>query len=154
MSWTEERVDQLKKLWAEGLSASQIARTMGGVTRNAVIGKVHRLGLSGRITTTRSDRPRYTPHPRPRPRQVVPVQDVMDDPEPAPGEFSTVLALNESICKWPLGNPGEEGFRFCGRKATDDAPYCLEHTRKAYQPSQPKRDRSRERERIRQFNVA
>ena len=143
MSWTDERVEQLKKLWAEGLSASQIARTMGGVTRNAVIGKVHRLGLSGRAVTTRSERPRYTSHARPRPsRPALPEPVVIDEPEPAPGEFSTVLSLNDRICKWPIGNPGEPGFRFCGHKAVDGTPYCADHARKAYQPSQPKRDRA------------
>jgi GcrA cell cycle regulator len=67
---------------------------------------------------------------------------MIDDPEPAPGEFSTVLALNDRICKWPIGNPGESGFRFCGRKADDGAPYCMDHARKAYQPASNKRDRA------------
>lgn len=147
MSWTDERVEQLKKLWADGLSASQIARVLGEVTRNAVIGKVHRLGLSGRASPARTERPRY-PKParrlvtsKPAAPEPVIVEEIESEPEP--GEWTTVLTLRERMCKWPIGNPGDETFRFCGRKAGDGVPYCAEHARKAYQPAHVKRDRMR-----------
>jgi GcrA cell cycle regulator len=145
MGWTDERVEQLKKLWAEGLSASQIARVLGEVTRNAVIGKVHRLGLSGRASPARIERPRY---PKPARRMVKPMlaEPVIiaePEPEPEPGEWTTVLTLRERMCKWPIGNPGDANFRFCGRKSADGASYCAEHSRKAYQPANVKRDRLR-----------
>lgn len=143
MSWTDERVEQLKKLWIEGLSASQIARVLGEVTRNAVIGKVHRLGLSGRVTPARPERPRYAKSPRRMLKPVLPPTPVFEEPEPEPGEWTTVMTLKERMCKWPIGNPGEESFRFCGRRAGDGMPYCNEHARKAYQPAHVKRDRLR-----------
>ncbi len=143
MGWTDERVEQLKKLWADGLSASQIARVLGDVTRNAVIGKVHRLGLSGRASPARSERPRYPKAPRRILRVPLPEPEIIEEPEPEPGERMTVLTLKERMCKWPIGNPGEDNFRFCGRRAGDGAPYCNDHARKAYQPAHVRRDRMR-----------
>ena len=146
MSWTDERVEQLKKLWTEGLSASQIARVLGEVTRNAVIGKVHRLGLSGRASPARIERPRYPKPQRRLIKAVMPEPIIIEEepePEPEPGEWTTVLTLKEHMCKWPIGNPGDSNFRFCGRKAGEGASYCNEHARKAYQPAHIKRDRMR-----------
>lgn len=145
MGWTDERVEQLKKLWAEGLSASQIARVLGDVTRNAVIGKVHRLGLSGRASPARVERPRFAKSPRrlAKPLLAEPVFIEEPEPEPEPGEWTTVLTLKERMCKWPIGNPGDMNFRFCARKAAEGHPYCAEHSRKAYQPAHVKRDRLR-----------
>ncbi len=152
MSWTDERVEVLKRLWSEGLSASQIAKELGGVTRNAVIGKVHRLGLSGRATPSRppsriirTARPR-TPILRPALRLAgaalppVPAPPISIDPEPMPnGEFATVLDLSEHICKWPIGDPGDVKFQFCGRKTKTGAPYCEAHARMAYNPPKKRR---------------
>jgi GcrA cell cycle regulator len=144
MGWTDERVEQLKKLWSEGLSASQIARVLGEVTRNAVIGKVHRLGLSGRASPTRSDRPRYPKAPRRMLRAILQEPVIIEEePEPEPGEWTTVLTLKERMCKWPIGNPGEPNFRFCGRRAGEGFPYCPDHARKAYQPAHVRRERLR-----------
>ncbi len=144
MGWTDERVEHLKKLWAEGLSASQIARVLGEVTRNAVIGKVHRLGLSGRATPARAERPRYAKSPRRMiAKPALAPLPVFEEPEPEPGEWTTVMTLKEHMCKWPIGNPGETNFRFCGRRSGDGASYCTEHARKAYQPAHLKRDRLR-----------
>jgi len=154
MAWTDDRVEILKKLWIEGLSASQIANEMGGVTRNAVIGKVHRLGLSGRATPSRPPRPRPKPAPArsrvaaaskpsagtapvaPRPEvQVAPIE-----PKRLPsGEFATVLTLTSKLCKWPIGDPAKPGFKFCGRVSDDKAPYCTEHAAQAYQPQTRRR---------------
>lgn len=146
MGWTEERVEQLKSLWTEGLSASQIARALGGVTRNAVIGKVHRLGLAGRATPTRSERPRLATTPRISLRvpHVPPPPVVEEDPLiMEDGHFATVLTINNAMCRWPIGDPAENEFHFCGRGPKSGSPYCEAHARKAYQPAQPRRDRHR-----------
>lgn len=144
MSWTEDRVDKLKKLWADGLSASQIARQLGEVTRNAVIGKVHRLGLSGRTTTSRVDRPRSIAIRRPpRPRLVVPEPEMVEERRLPSGDYATVMTVREGMCKWPIGDPSTEEFHFCGHSVDDNASYCVAHSRMAYQPSQPRRDRRR-----------
>ena len=151
MAWTEDRVEILTKLWAEGLSASQIALKLGGVTRNAVIGKVHRLGLSGRAkpsnpakkkarakttarkrqtrlpSAPRAPRPAVRPRPAPPPIEALPMAD---------GRFATILTITEHMCKWPIGDPSTSEFRFCGRKTEDkDEPYCLAHSSVAYQAS-------------------
>jgi|TARA_R110000824_G_scaffold118960_15_gene272374 GcrA cell cycle regulator len=160
--WTDERVEMLKKLWAEGLSASQVAKQLGGVTRNAVIGKVHRLGLSGRATPSRPARPR-APTPRTLVRQrpdplVAEQRDDADEAEAEPKratptrseianlpstERATVLTLTEHTCKWPIGDPGRPNFHFCGHNADSNSPYCAEHAKLAYQPMQPRRNRER-----------
>lgn len=158
MAWTEERVETLKKLWADGLSASQIAKQLGGVTRNAVIGKVHRLGLSGRAAPSRpARRPAPKPAPRPRTQPAAPVSTARPQPSapaPAPrpsaapieaerlasGEYATVLTLKDSMCKWPIGDPADTTFRFCGRRSGPGQAYCEAHSQMAYQP-QAKRKR-------------
>jgi len=157
MSWTDERVTTLKKLWLDGLSASQIAKQLGGVTRNAVIGKVHRLGLSGRAAPSQPARPAFkAPRPaRPAattmpsaPRRVIAAEPaalpaVAQQPSvPAfrdeqPGS-ATVLTLGAHMCKWPIGDPSTDGFTFCGRRSSD-GPYCGEHASIAYQPQQSKK---------------
>jgi GcrA cell cycle regulator len=152
MGWTDERVDLLKRLWSEGLSASQIAQKLGGVTRNAVIGKVHRLGLSGRATPSRPARRSVKPAIA-RPVRAATPASIAAAPRPAPpppapvepallpsGEFATVLTLSSHICKWPIGDPDDANFRFCGRHAGAASPYCEAHARVAYQP-QKKRTR-------------
>jgi GcrA cell cycle regulator len=152
MGWTDERVTLLRKLWAEGLSASQIAKQLGGVTRNAVIGKVHRLGLAGRATPSRpAKRPVRTARPRVmgptvprlRPASTLPAV-IIPDLEPLKledGKAASVLTLNESMCKFPIGDPTDENFAFCGRGASA-GPYCNDHARLAYQPSQAKKRRA------------
>lgn len=143
MAWTEERVELLKKLWTEGLSASQIARTMGDVTRNAVIGKVHRLGLSGRATTSRADRPRRATIPKPKPKPVVAEPEMISEAKLPTGEFATVLTLSGTMCRWPIGDPGADDFHFCGNGTDGGAPYCEAHSEMAYQPSNRTRERRR-----------
>lgn len=166
MAWTDERVELLKKLWAEGLSASQIASRVGSVTRNAVIGKVHRLGLSGRATTSRmkTHRPRarvagdkrlvaksrfqaignpalralYQPDAEPF---VQPVEELVIPL----AERKTIETLGECNCRWPIGDPQAADFHFCGKNKVVGLPYCEFHARRAFQPPQPRR---REREQI------
>jgi GcrA cell cycle regulator len=165
MSWTDERVELLKKLWADGLSASQIASKLGEVTRNAVIGKVHRLGLAGRATTSRvrTARPRSNialfparssqaqyrafgntalkASPQPQERKVAAIVPLRALPElePAPEGVITLADLKENMCHWPLGDPMEEGFHFCGRQKSSGIPYCEHHAAIAYNPAAKRR---------------
>lgn len=147
MAWTEDRVEILSKLWADGLSASQIAKQLGGVTRNAVIGKVHRLGLSGRVKTNRptkrAARPvtakaRTTMPSAPRmPRRVIaaPTPIPIEAKKLPNGEFATIMTITDHMCKWPLGDPATSDFRFCGRGTDKADPYCKAHSQLAYQPA-------------------
>ena len=227
MSWTDERIDTLKTMWEAGQTASQIAEALGGVSRNAVIGKAHRLGLQSRpspVTTkeeartaepapaaapvTAAPAPKPSPAPvraaapAPTPRSAPPpfatesapdpapvADDVADEVDEAPiappvkrepvlrsvgpGGFvrqapgeqqppiapapprrlvpartapefaskTSLLDLNDKICKWPLGHPGEPDFHFCGVKVNPGFPYCVDHCGHAYQAQLPRRDR-------------
>jgi GcrA cell cycle regulator len=154
-------VELLKKLWADGLSASQIAAELGGITRNAVIGKVHRLGLSGRAKSPssampRQRKPRTTGHIMRVPRSAMRGNTALAalheyDLEPEPelieniiplGQRCSLLDLNDEKCRWPIGDPGLPEFFFCGGKPVDGLPYCGYHSRVAYQPlADRRRDR-------------
>jgi len=174
MAWTDERVEQLKRLWSEGLSASQIASRLGEVTRNAVIGKVHRLGLAGRATVSRPKvmRPRKTSATAPRPSKRAGKLlryagasgfPVVGGPDTAPDvytrsfeelvipleERASILSLKETSCRWPIGDPQHEDFHFCGKGKLDGVPYCQFHAQRAFQPAQ-----SRRREPARPVDVA
>lgn len=154
MSWTDDRVDVLRKLWADGLSASQIAAELGGVTRNAVIGKVHRLGLSGRAKnpSTAANRKkrvsnRASGYSKSNNRgqraggsaSAVSRQPiVIDIPKPKLLNLN-LLQLNDSTCKWPVGDPQDDDFAFCGNKPREGDPYCEYHCRLAYQPAADRR---------------
>jgi GcrA cell cycle regulator len=167
MAWNDERVELLKKLWSEGLSASQIAGRLGGVTRNAVIGKVHRLGLSGRATTSRmkshrprpraaataqaastqrrmQQKPRFAPTGNPALRALY--QPEAEPFSPAAEELviplkerRTIQTLTECSCRWPIGDPQMADFHFCGKDKVAGLPYCEFHARRAFQPPQPRR---------------
>ncbi len=161
MSWTDDRVETLRKLWLDGHSASQIAAELGGVTRNAVIGKVHRLGLSGRGQPTSSikrvRRPRQSTHRRqPRARTVGntalkldcdiaahadlrPLDDIV---VPIAKKLSIEM-LTERTCKWPIGDPTHDDFHFCGHDSVETAPYCEYHARVAFQAPEPRRRQRR-----------
>ena len=201
MSWTDERIEQLRQMWQSGNTASQIAETLGGVSRNAVIGKAHRLGLqsrpspvkAGEAETVEAEKPAApaappTPAPAPaaasaaaptEPRPVaapVPLAPPVDTPAvrsigpggfqrqnpheqqspipPAPprrlvpakpssemADKTSLLDLNDRICKWPLGHPGEPDFHFCGDQVNPGFPYCVAHCGLAYQAQMPRRDR-------------
>ena len=148
--WTDERVATLKKLWTDGLSASQIAKQLGSVTRNAVIGKVHRLGLAGRATPSRpakrivrANRPRLAVGAPSRPRTIPSLTPLAEAPPPlepmalADGSVASVLTVTDRMCKWPIGDPSDTTFAFCGRESCD-GPYCSEHARLGFQPQRPR----------------
>ncbi len=206
MSWTDERIDRLKELWTQGNTASQIADELGGVSRNAVIGKAHRLGLQSRPSPVKPNEgpgeasaspfepeapaeaeaeakpeaaqaepeesdtaaepkaaepaaapappqplirsigpggfvrqapgEQQSPIPPAPPRRLVPAK-----PSPEIADKTGLLDLNEKICKWPIGHPGEPDFHFCGSPANPGFPYCVEHCGVAYQAQIPRRDR-------------
>ena len=208
MSWTDERIERLKKMWTAGSTASQIAEDLGGVSRNAVIGKAHRLGLEQRPSPVRSgedkakkpakpsivkavpaakaapststtktvaaapsaksgapdaagDAPpvkaapemqyrsigpggfirqgpgdQQAPIPPAPPRRLVPAK-----PSPEVADKTSLLELNDRICKWPMGHPGEPDFHFCGQPSNPGFPYCVQHCGVAYQAQLPRRDR-------------
>lgn len=213
MSWTDERIDQLKQMWERGMTASQIAEELGGVSRNAVIGKAHRLGLQARPSPVKAtdSTPKAAPQPRKvaapaesaamrpvakpkekpalapiaEPKAAAPASEAgaretaspaaPSTPQPrivsvgpggflrqGPGELqqpippapprrlvpakpsaeiankTSLLDLNEKICKWPLGHPGEPDFHFCGEKVNPGFPYCVEHCGRAYQAQLPR----------------
>ena len=215
MSWTEERIERLKAMWTEGSTASQIADELGGVSRNAVIGKAHRLGLEARPSPVKpgeekeaSKKPAKAAAPKPsraaraessaasphaddvapgdapagpgpdlpaEPRQpatkspdstlqyrsVGPGGFIRQGPgdtqapiPPAPprrlvpakpsaevADKTSLLELNDRICRWPIGHPGEPDFHFCGQQANPGFPYCVQHCGVAYQAQLPRRDR-------------
>jgi GcrA cell cycle regulator len=190
MSWTDERVDRLKELWAEGMSASQIAKVMGGVTRNAVIGKVHRLGLSNRggpgpeeggrpvepVPPAAAKPAQAVAAPAPEPAAAAPAEETLPAPArrtppvirdatqprapgaPTPEEEAaratlaeiekfarriSLLELTERTCKWPIGDPTDEDFAFCGLACVPGKPYCQHHVAVAFQPMSSRRDRAR-----------
>lgn len=207
MSWTDERIEKLTKMWEGGATASQIADELGGVSRNAVIGKAHRLGLKARPSPVKANEkpvrpsvpkkakspvdaqpsapepkseepvvkaapaphsaePAFTPKPvvekaapeHPRvvsvgpggflrqgpgdqqqpippapPRRLVPAK-----PSPEIAEKTSLLDLNDRICRWPMGHPGEPDFHFCGDKVNPGFPYCVQHCGRAYQAQLPR----------------
>jgi GcrA cell cycle regulator len=169
MNWTEERVEILRRLWAEGLSASQIAAQLGGVSRNAVIGKVHRLKLSSRgravAAPARPKKPvqaagtKPAPRAAPAPRPATPavgataLQAQFDSlpalPQQVRSETDAVVVpisrklsliqLSERTCKWPIGDPLSDDFHFCGNDCADTGPYCRYHARVAFQPASERR---------------
>ncbi len=208
MSWTDERIETLRKMWDSGMTATQIAEELGGVSRNAVIGKAHRLGLASRPSPVKPNTteakaaaapaseaapaprpapaPKPVPAPAPEPREAEPAAAAPATPaapRPAsdgpvlrsvgPGGFirqnpgeqappsapapprrlvpakpskeiegkTSLLDLNDKICKWPLGHPGEPDFHFCGDKVNPGFPYCVAHCGHAYQAQLPRRDR-------------
>lgn len=209
MSWTDERIEKLTKMWEGGATASQIAEELGGVSRNAVIGKAHRLGLKARpspvkanekadsptpatntpkpAASTRASQPAAhrpaAPQPRPEapasasPATAAPAPSAQPIPAPqprivsvGPGGFlrqgpgdqqapippapprrlvpakpspeiadkTSLLDLNDRICRWPMGHPGEPDFHFCGEKVNPGFPYCVEHCGRAYQAQLPR----------------
>jgi GcrA cell cycle regulator len=210
MSWTDERIERLKTMWTQGSTASQIAEELGGVSRNAVIGKAHRLGLESRPSPVKAGEekekkakpapaPRAAkpaPAPKPAPAAAEPRETDVNAPRqtpvagappqskqaegttiqyrsvgpggfirqgpgdtqapipPAPprrlvpakpsaevADKTSLLDLNDRVCRWPMGHPGEPDFHFCGKPSNPGYPYCVDHCGVAYQAQLPRRDR-------------
>lgn len=133
MSWTDDRVNILKQLWGEGKTAAEIAKVLGdGVTRNAVIGKAHRLKLSSRASPIQQNKKSTrtaSSSDRPKMRKPAVIKNINFKGKEVP-----LMELGPKDCRWPNGDPRDkENFSFCGHEAVDGVPYCEEHAKIAYQ---------------------
>ena len=146
MSWTEEKVAKLKELWGKGSTASQIAEIIGGISRNAVIGKAHRLNLSAKIKTRaatsnqnfeNSQEEKNIKNKRTRKSKF---KSLIIDKDFEPENPKQLEELDETLCKWPIGHPDEKSFYFCGRSSLKDFSYCKLHLLYAYQPKGKKEE--------------
>ena len=147
MSWTEEKVEKLKELWGKGKTASQIAEIIGEISRNAVIGKAHRLNLSAKI------KPRTAPNQNIKKTTTEKngyrklgrrsrFKSLLIEKDFEPENPKQLEELDESSCKWPIGHPDESSFYFCGRTSLKDFSYCKLHLLYAFQPKGKKEDGS------------
>ena len=146
MSLTNEKVEKLKELWSKGRTASQIAEMLGDTTRNAVIGKAHRLNLEARAPSKQSSSSRSKDNKQVVRRSPAPMsrkakfQSILLDKNFEAENPKSLEELSEDTCKWPIGHPNEESFYFCGRKPEEDFPYCKLHVLYAFQPKGQKED--------------
>ena len=140
MSWNEEKVEKLKELWGKGSTASQIAEIIGGISRNAVIGKAHRLNLSSKIkkrnasSSQNFDNSSEENSSKQRKGKKSKFQSLIIEKDFEPENPKKLEELDESSCKWPIGHPEEQSFYFCGRSSLKDFSYCKLHLLYAYQP--------------------
>ena len=146
MSWTEEKVAKLKELWGKGSTASQIAEIIGGISRNAVIGKAHRLNLSAKIKTrTATSNQNFEnsleeSNIKTKRSRRSKFKSLIIEKDFEPENPKQLEELDESCCKWPIGHPDEKSFYFCGRTSLKDFSYCKLHLLYAYQPKGKKED--------------
>ena len=146
MSWNEEKVAKLKELWGKGNTASQIAEIIGGITRNAVIGKAHRLNLSAKIKTRTAtsnknfDSSSRDDNIKPRRGRKSKFNSLIIEKDFEPENPKQLEELDENSCKWPIGHPDEKNFYFCGRSSLKEFSYCKLHLLYAYQPKGKKEE--------------
>ena len=147
MSWTEEKVSKLKELWGKGNTASQIAEILGGISRNAVIGKAHRLNLSAKIKTrTAISNQNFDNSVENKNNKLIKrshksrFKSLIIEKDFEPENPKQLEELDENSCKWPVGHPNEKSFYFCGRSSLKDFSYCKLHLLYAYQPKGKKED--------------
>ncbi len=146
MSWTDEKVESLKKLWGSGKTASQIAEIIGGISRNAVIGKAHRLNLSAKIKTRAATSNKsfessiQENNTKSRRGRKSKFKSLIIEKDFEPENPKQLEELDENSCKWPIGHPDEKTFYFCGRSSLKDFSYCKLHLLYAYQPKGKKEE--------------
>ncbi len=133
MDWTPDQINQLTMLWNEGLSTAEIGKRLG-ISKNAVVGKAHRLHLDSRPSPIKRIGPRPAMH-----RSLVHARPAAPAaPAPAPRPAPRVVELSSQTCRWPIGHPGDPGFHFCTERAIQGKPYCVEHAAVAYVKAKPK----------------
>jgi GcrA cell cycle regulator len=146
MSWTEEKVAKLKELWGKGNTASQIAEIIGGISRNAVIGKAHRLNLSAKIKTRTAvsnqniENSVEVKNIQSKKGRRSKFKSLIIEKDFEPENPKQLEELDENSCKWPIGHPDENSFYFCGRSSLKDFSYCKLHLLYAYQPKGKKEE--------------
>ena len=160
MSWNEEKISKLKELWGKGSTASQIAEIIGGISRNAVIGKAHRLQLSSKIKARSAPSNRkyqnneedenISKQKRGRKNKF---KSLIIEKDFEPENPKKLEELTEDSCKWPIGHPEEESFYFCGRSSLKDFSYCKLHLLYAYQPKGRKEEVNDKDEEVPQYNI-